>query len=148
MKKRKETVKKSIRCCIAGTLAMTILVTSGSRSYAAIKKETKNIQVLYQKDAGEFKKTDSGKTEYVAYQKNNRNIKKIKEKYKNKLRNENKLVNKFSKNTFTLTGISTQELEMLQNEGVMIEKDYLLEGSSNSSDINWQDSLDEVVENS
>ena len=73
--------------------------------------------------------------------------KKIKAKYQRKVQRENSNVTKFSKKSFTMAGMTSQELKTLQEDkDVIIEKDYLLEGSDAVSDNELHESIDAVAE--
>ncbi len=127
---------------------MSMLLAQGNISVAkehgsnSIRRDAK---AQFRKDAGEVNKSDKGKPKYVVYQKHGKDAGKVKEKYRNKRQKENENVAKYGRKHFTLAGVTSQELEEMDKDpDIIIEKDYLLEGSD--SDQAWQDGVDAVAQ--
>ena len=144
----KRNLRRRNKIFIAGILTMSILFTNGCYPMAKGQKENKkDVRVQIRKDAEEFSRNEKGDTKYVVHYKNAEDGKAIKKKHKKKLQEENKYVKKYSENNFTMADITSQDVKALQdNDDVIIEKDYLLEGSGTSTENIWQKSMDAVVD--
>ena len=148
MIKKKHIAKLFPRYIMAGALTMSMLFAYNGHALAKTQRENiRDVKAQISKDAREFSENSMGQTKYNIYQKNVKSGSKIKDKFLQKLQTENKNVTKFQAKNFTIAGITSQELKTLQNdENIIIEKDYLLEGSADTAEDVWQKSLDTVVE--
>ncbi len=121
------------------TLAMTPTVFAKEDQHSDIK-----VQDQVRADEQEIHYTDEGKVTYVVSAAENGE--ELKEKYDNRIYEENDYVASYQQDEFTVTDLSKKDLQELNaTDGVIVEKDYLLEGSG-QVDTNWQESLDQVVD--
>lgn len=133
------------RKCIAFITAVSIITTLAPNVYAkenqdSYDKTKEQIRI----DEQEVHHTDEGKIAYVVSA--SKNGERLKEKYDNKIYEENDYVASYQQDEFTVTDLSKNDLQELNAaDGVIVEKDYLLEGSG-TVDTKWQENLDLVVD--
>lgn len=109
-------------------------------------KEMLDVRGMIAKAEKQVNKTEDGRVAYIVS--SNNKLGQIRNKYKSKLMGVNKNTLFYQNDCLSLVGITTEEFQQIDSdEDTIIEKDYMLKGSTTPED-HWQKSLDYVVDGS
>lgn len=128
--------------CLAGTIAITLLLSATPIVTAQQNTVTTNVKQLVKEDEQEINRTEEGDITYVVSTEKDS----LKEKYNDKVVDTNETQEDYQDDSFIIADVSRSDINAIdKTKDTIVEKDYLLEGSGESNET-WQKSLDYVVD--
>ncbi len=112
--------------CLAGTIAITLLLSATPIVTAQQNTVTTNVKQLVKEDEQEINRTEEGDITYVVSTEKDS----LKEKYNDKVVDTNETQENYQDDSFIISDVSRSDINAIdKTKNTIIEKDYLLEGS-------------------
>lgn len=138
----KRKMRNITKKCLAGTIAITLLLSATPIVTAQQNTVTTNVKQLVKEDEQEINRTEEGDITYVVSTEKDS----LKEKYNDKVVDTNETQEDYQDDSFIIADVSRSDINAIdKTKDTIVEKDYLLEGSGESNET-WQKSLDYVVD--